>query len=276
MSRIIIVGDIHGSYKALKQCLERSNFDYENDTMIQLGDIVDGWNETYEVVEELLKIKNIICCKGNHDEWYKEWLKYSIHPVSWMQGGQGTLDSYCRNLGKTYSPKYSGYITNLLNTDIPQTHIDFFNRQVKYYKDESNNLFVHGGFNRHYLLNNQPEEEIFWWDRDLWLQALSVKAGIGFEGHEPVKLKFKEEFKEIFIGHTATTNWRSKEELSKNGLIISSKGEPIDYPMNACNIWNLDQGCGFRGKLTFMNLSTKEYWQSDEVSELHKDFKGRN
>jgi len=39
--------------KALRQCLERSSFDYENDRLIQLGDIVDEYPEVYEFVEEL-------------------------------------------------------------------------------------------------------------------------------------------------------------------------------------------------------------------------------
>lgn len=82
MGRTIIAGDIHGSHKALKQCLERSNFDYENDTMIQLGDIVDGWNEVYEEVEELLKIKNLVTIKGNHDDWFNHYLQLGTHPVS--------------------------------------------------------------------------------------------------------------------------------------------------------------------------------------------------
>lgn len=34
------MGDIHGAYKALQQCLERSKFNYENDKLIQLGDVV--------------------------------------------------------------------------------------------------------------------------------------------------------------------------------------------------------------------------------------------
>lgn len=269
MKRIIVAGDVHGSHKALTQCLKRSNFDYEMDTLIQLGDIVDGWNEVYEVVEELLKIKNLLLIKGNHDDWFHHFLTLGTHPVDWLQGGQGTLDSYCRNLGCTYSPKMGAFTTNLNNAFIPKSHIDFFNKQVKYYKDENNNLFVHGGFNRHKLLIDQDYDDIFWWDRDLWLAALSVKD-------IEKNLKYKEQFKEIFIGHTATTNWKTKEEISENGVITSLKGTPIDYPMNACNIWNLDQGCGFRGKLTFMDLETKEYWQSDEVNSLHLDFKGRN
>ena len=30
------MGDVHGSYKALKQVLEKCNFDYEKDTLISL------------------------------------------------------------------------------------------------------------------------------------------------------------------------------------------------------------------------------------------------
>jgi len=57
------MGDIHGNYKGLLQCLERSNFDYANDKLIQLGDVVDGWSESCECVTELLKIKNLISIK---------------------------------------------------------------------------------------------------------------------------------------------------------------------------------------------------------------------
>lgn len=69
MNKTFCCGDIHGNYKALKQVLEKSNFDYDNDTLISLGDIVDGWSDTYKCVEELLKIKNRIDIKGNHIIW---------------------------------------------------------------------------------------------------------------------------------------------------------------------------------------------------------------
>lgn len=65
--RVLVIGDIHGGHKALVQCLERSNFDYEKDTLICLGDVVDGWPETPQCIEELLKIKNLKYVMGNHD-----------------------------------------------------------------------------------------------------------------------------------------------------------------------------------------------------------------
>jgi serine/threonine protein phosphatase 1 len=253
-TKTFVCGDIHGAYKALLQCLERSNFDYNKDTLIQLGDIVDGWNEVYECVEELIKIKNLISIKGNHDDWFLDWIKYDIHPTSWLQGGLGTLQSYCKQLDKEYINKSkAGYISNLISTDLPIEHINFFNNQSYYYKDDKNNLFVHGGFNRHHTLeeNKATYPEQFWWDRDLWMSSLSHKQINN-------KFKIKEDLNEIFIGHTTTDNWGT------------------DKPMNSNNIWNLDTGAGFKGKLTFMDIDTKEIFQSDLVSDLYPDQKGRN
>lgn len=252
MSRTFIMADCHGANKAILQCLERSNFNKQEDTLIQLGDVVDGWGQVYECVETLLSIPNLISIRGNHDDCFNTWINTNIHPASWNQGGVGTLSSYCKNLDKLYwGADKQGYITELLDIDIPLTHKEFFRNQLKYYKDENNNLFVHGGFNRHFLLENQQQDYIFWWDRDLWYQALSTKG-------TDIKLKIAEPVKEVFIGHTTTQTWKK------------------DIPMNASNIWNLDTGCGFgNGKLTIMNLETKEFWQSDPANELYPNEKGR-
>ena len=72
--KTFIVGDIHGAHKALLQVLERSGFDYENDMLITIGDIVDGWGDSFQVVEELLKIKNRIDIVGNHDDWFLDFI----------------------------------------------------------------------------------------------------------------------------------------------------------------------------------------------------------
>lgn len=67
MSKTFVIADIHGGFRALKQCFERSGFDYRADTLICLGDTVDGWCQSKQCIDELLKIKNLIHCSGNHD-----------------------------------------------------------------------------------------------------------------------------------------------------------------------------------------------------------------
>lgn len=252
------IGDIHGNHKALVQCLERSGFDKENDLLIQLGDVADGWHEVYECVEELLSIKNTIFIKGNHDDWFLHWLKTDKHPDNWVQGGEGTLKSYCKNLGFGYGKiqpepwefeAKKGFKTGMAPTDIPTKHYDFWQNQIHYYKDEDDNLFVHGGFNRHFLLKDQIEH-VFWWDRDLFYAALSSK-----DVNHP--LKFKEKFKNIFIGHTQTTFWKTNK------------------PIFADIVINIDTGAGWADKLTIMNVDTHEYWQSDDANSLYPGETGR-
>lgn len=43
--------------------------------------------------------------------------------------------------------------------------------------------------------------------------------------------------------------------------------------MNSGVIWNVDTGAGGKGKLSFMDVDTKEVWQSDCSIDLYDTFK---
>lgn len=242
-----IIGDIHGGYRMLLQCLERSNFDKENDLLITLGDIVDGWSEVVEVVDELLTIKNRIDIRGNHDQWFMNWYLTGIAKPEWTsQGGKVTLDAYIK-LMHTDTDKFNLHIDN------------FFNKQDFYYIDENNRLFVHGGFPNWEIDPEQISIDEMIWDRHMYEVALY---------HETLNNRTKSNYKfnkynEIFIGHTTTQ------------YIINPKFTKYGYdPINATNLWNLDTGAGWNGKLTIMDIDSKEYWQSDLSTTLYNE-KGR-
>lgn len=55
MKRTLAIGDIHGGFKALKQVLERANVT-EKDTLIFLGDYVDGWSESSQIIQFLIEL----------------------------------------------------------------------------------------------------------------------------------------------------------------------------------------------------------------------------
>jgi len=249
--RRMVLGDVHGAYHALIQVLERSGFDYENDLLITIGDIVDGWEDSFMVIEELLKIPNRIDIMGNHDNWFRQFIERGIHEVSWTQGGLSTAKSYAKAVGldlminKINNYDGVGYLLNLNSGDVPETHKTFFKRQHHYYKDDKNNLFVHGGINLTIPLN-ETLPYIMMWDRHLWRRAMSVKD-------TGMSLIYVEDFNDIFIGHTATTFYGS------------------DKPIKADKVWNVDTGAGGGGKLTIMDVDTNEYWQSDNVPDLYPD-----
>jgi serine/threonine protein phosphatase 1 len=71
----------------------------------------------------------------------------------------------------------------------------------------------------------------------------------------PKRLKL---FKEIYIGHTPVTR------------------VGFDKPANFANVWNVDTGAAFKGKISMLEVDSKEIWQSEPVFKLYPDEKGRN
>ncbi len=179
MGRTFAVGDIHGMSESLNKVLAQSGFDYENDTLISLGDVVDRGPDSCQCIETLLQIKNLIAIKGNHDDWWKECLITGIHPVNMSHGGHNTLISYG-------------------NID-PTVHLPFFNKQITHYIDDQNRLFVHAGFKTDEPFDQQNPTN-YYWNRDLWARALSYK------NRGMADFPYSLPFKEIYIGHTPTIN----------------------------------------------------------------------
>jgi serine/threonine protein phosphatase 1 len=176
--RKFVLGDIHGRIEALLQVLVLAKFDYENDKLILLGDIVDGGYNTYEVVEELLKIKNLVFVIGNHDEWYMDHIRSGWSGDIWLsQGGKNTIASY-----KKYNYDYG---------NMPVTHQEFFNKGV-YYHIEDNKLFVHGGYDPKYPIEKQTKE-VLTWDRQLIERC-----------RNGLKIKI---YDRVFVGHTTTQSY---------------------------------------------------------------------
>jgi serine/threonine protein phosphatase 1 len=259
--RTLVIGDIHGGFKALLQCLERSGFDNEVDTLISLGDIADGCPQVPECVEELLTIKNLIAIRGNHDVWCEDWMKFrGINPNWLSQGGQATYDAYVKNYPEL----------------IDKHGEQFFNKQSNYYIDDQNRGFVHGGFKSRKGLGHDTHQSDYYWDRDMWTIAMFQHVTEGNADSDEIAhaTRFRNH-KEIYIGHTSTGNWDVKPHYPEYKDENQAKNGKITVPMNRCNVWNLDTGGGFGGKLTIMDIDTKEYWQSDPVSELYPNAKGR-
>ncbi len=173
MSKTFVIGDIHGSYRALLQCLKNSSFDYTEDTLICLGDVSDGWPETKQSIEELLKVKNLIYILGNHDFWTLDWMETGYADDIWLtQGGKSTVESY--------------------DNQIPQSHIDML-RSAKPNYTLDNKLFVHAGINSEKGLDEQTIQT-FLWDRSF----VRVAKTMHMENSNNKLTKFDE----VFVGHT--------------------------------------------------------------------------
>lgn len=243
MVRTFVIGDIHGGLRALVQVLNQLKVT-EKDTLIFVGDYVDGWSDAAQVIDFLLQLSNKINCifiKGNHDVWCEDWLKdeNDVNPTWFMHGGEATINSY---QGHSKEEK--------------KQHLHFFENMKMYYLDDENRLFLHAGFTSMHGVTRETYPHKFCTDRTLWEMALVMDKKIDLDHAKyPKRLTH---YKEIFIGHTPTTNFDE------------------DTPMNAINIWNVDTGAAFKGKLTAMNIDTKAFFQSDALPSLYPNEKGRN
>lgn len=229
------IGDIHGNIKALEQVFKLAKDKLTpGDTIVFLGDYVDGWKYSFECIEFILSLKetyNVICITGNHDKWFLEFLNTGVHPVEWKYGGEATKTSY----------------ENRTQEDL-ERHRIFFRNLPNYYIDtETNNCFVHGGFNRHQEFKEQIDY-VYYWDRDLIQSAMSYE-----NSNKTHSFKIKTNFNRIFIGHTDTLNWNTTNVI------------------NAANIYDIDTGAGYDGRLTMINTETLEVIQSFLAMSLYGD-----
>lgn len=242
MKRTLVIGDIHGGLKALQQVLEKAAVT-SNDTLIFLGDYVDGWSESAAVVDFVLQLsqhQECIFIKGNHDVWCEDWLRTGYADSTWLfHGGEQTVKSY-----QTAAP------------ETKQVHLQFFERMPYYHIDDSNRLFIHAGFTSMHGPQKEFHSSNFSWDRTLWEMAITMDKRIQKDSLlYPKRLKL---FEEIYIGHTPTLYYNE------------------DVPMQGCNVWNVDTGAAFTGKLSMMDVDTKQYWQSVAVKKLYPGEAGRN
>ncbi len=240
--RTFAIGDIHGGLKALVQVLNRTELK-DGDTIIFVGDYVDGWSEAAQVIQFLIDLSKKFHCvfiKGNHDVWAEEWLATGeVNPRWYIHGGKETMESY------------EGF-----SVEEKAMHLQFFKAMHVYYLDEQNRLFLHAGFTSQHGVTAEPLEENFYKDRTLWEMAVAMDKNLKKDAlNYPKRLQ---KYKEIYIGHTPTTNY----------------GEEL--PMHIENIWNIDTGAAFKGKVTAMNIDTKAFVQSDSLPSLYPNEKGRN
>jgi serine/threonine protein phosphatase 1 len=243
--RTLVIGDIHGGLKALIQILEKAKAK-KNDLLIFLGDYVDGWSESPQVLDFLISLQKTHDCiflRGNHDELLLDWLinnNENINQEIWYKhGGESTVLAY-----------------QTVSNEEKKKHIQFLKSLQNYYLDSHNRLFVHAGFTNMNGVHFEYFPKLLYWDRTLWETALALNESLE-TNHKYYPKRFTI-YEEIYIGHTPVTRI----------------GETI--PINKANIWNIDTGAAFAGPLTILDINTKQFWQSENLSDLYPNEKGRN
>lgn len=125
---------------------------------------------------------------------------------------------------------------------IPRQHIDLLKSALLYYELE-NKLFVHAGFDPDVDITKQ-DRHILLWDRSFLRYALRFNRDDG-----NYKLT---SYDEVYLGHTPTLNFGQEQ------------------PIKTCEVYLMDTGAGWKGGvLTILDIDSKEFFQSDIVSDLY-------
>lgn len=171
--RTIAIGDLHGQYEKLIELMEKlkkEGIDFDTDTMVFLGDFVDGGPDTNKLIEKLIAYKKQYShwhfLYGNHEDLMLDALNPK-HPVYddfylwWNQGGRQTADSYKRDLGFT---ELEQSLANPIHI-IPPDHLVFITDLETWYEDEKY-FFVHGGVHAYHTVDwakkNMSRYEMIW------------------------------------------------------------------------------------------------------------------
>ncbi len=240
--RTLVIGDIHGGFKGLKQVFDSMEFK-PDDRFIFVGDYVDGWSESAETISYLINFSEKYECvfiRGNHDALLYNFLKKGDNNPTWLQhGGESSKKNY----------------ENLSEGEI-EAHINFLENLRNYFVDEENRLYLHAGFTNLHGPEYEYYPNMVYWDRTLWEMVCALDNSISEEDDNyPKRLKL---FKEIYIGHTPVTR------------------VGFTKPVNFANVWNVDTGAAFKGAVSVIDADKKEIWQSDPVWQLYPNESGRN
>ena len=232
MKKLYVFGDIHGELLKLENLLSKLTISAD-DTLIFLGDYVDRGPDSCGVIELLLRLQDKYHCifiKGNHDHVFFTDVFYHGYNLDvnnmgyWSEGGKEALNSYQKAK---------------MN---PEEHLESFYRLLLPFYVTDQKLFIHAGFNRSSPINDQPDKNIFWFDRQLITDAHKFHFS-----QEITRLETFDNFDTIYIGHTPVQNWG------------------YSMPCKWTNVWNLDTGSGKyqSGRLSCLEVNSEKIYQSD-------------
>lgn len=168
---------------------------------------------------------------------------HDLEFIEWVDSGCGGHSLY------GHGGQITTEVYNREGIDLINQHCEWLRSQRKMYLDDQNRLFVHAGWDINHEFDNpaQLSFDTYSWDRSFWE---GMYKGRNYAKH----------LNEVYVGHSPTTNYKPY----------------LDKPMNRLNAWNLDTAAAFKGRVTVMDIDSKEYWQSDKCMLMYPHERGRN
>lgn len=143
MKKLYVVSDVHGHYTLLKQAIDRTDFDKddENHILICCGDYFDRGNENMEVLKYFERLKHKVLLRGNHEDMLLKLFRTGkVLPYHYINGTMRTLEDF---FGKYFINPADDTIGFSVKTRIADRICEFIGETVDYFETE-HYVFVHG------------------------------------------------------------------------------------------------------------------------------------
>ncbi|HHP0322650.1 metallophosphoesterase [Acinetobacter baumannii] len=214
--RLFVVGDLHGCYTLLMNKLKEIEFNFQQDLLVSVGDLVDRGSENLECLS-LIDKPWFKAIRGNHEQMcieatFDKEMKdmHSHHGGAWLYELpihlQQTIVEQCRNLPIILEIQHNHKVYGFVHADIHMNNWEEFKQEV-----QKNDYFIEG---------EQSAIQIALWHR----------GRVRFSKHNP-SYKTVLGIDEIYFGHTV-----------------------IKEPIQHHNCFFIDTGAVFGGKLTIKEL----------------------
>lgn len=217
--KTFVISDIHGCRKTFQAFLDKSGIN-GSDKLIINGDVIDRGPDSKKLVDDLLKLKNLVFLKGNHEDFLLRSYKEDRYFDTWVyppNGGDKTLRSYGV---EPYIKTTYGVHKNLeYNKSIPDDHWTFLRNGLLTYETKDF-VIVHASldFSKDDPIKETPEETKLWNRR------------FQYDGSK-IDGRF------LIVGHTPTNSQTIAENI-----------------LNGFSVIYIDNGCVFKNELGFGNL----------------------
>jgi serine/threonine protein phosphatase 1 len=177
VGRLFAISDIHGCFKPFYELIVNCIKLKKSDQLILLGDYIDRGDQSKEVIDFILDLKNsgfnISPLAGNHEVMLLgSFNNPEILPLWLMNSGMSTLSSFG--------------IQNI--KEINNHYLEFFT-SLDFYKNIDDVLFVHAGFDDFAIDPFADEHSMVWECRPSYQNPILAGKTI-IHGHRPKKVSY--------------------------------------------------------------------------------------
>jgi serine/threonine protein phosphatase 1 len=177
MGRLFAISDIHGCFKPFYELIVNCIKLKKTDQLILLGDYIDRGDQSKEVIDFIIDLKNsgfnVSPLAGNHEVMLLDsFYDPEILPLWLMNSGMSTLNSFG--------------IQNI--KEIDNHYLEFFT-SLEFYRIIDDVVFVHAGFDD-FAINPFVDTQSMVWECRTSYQHPMLSGKIIIHGHRPKKIAY--------------------------------------------------------------------------------------